>query len=300
MTAAHTHGAPEPTAPTTDPLISATALASLLRGAHPPTVIDVSVDRSDGGYASGRAAFVRDGHIPGALFADMLTELSDADTGLPFTLPRPGQLQLALGLLGVDPGTQVVLYDRLTGAWAARLWYLMRALGHTRLRVLDGGLPAWRDAGLPLSHDEPAAVTPVHYDRELALGSFITTSEVAAHVARGDTATLVCALRSEEFSGAASTANRRGHIPGSVNVPYLSLLDEHGRINRERAKELATGLRAATRETVLYCGGGINAAGLALALHTAGFSTARLYDGSLSEWFADPELPLEIGPGAEM
>lgn len=280
-----------------DALVDAPELAAALAGDDPPIVIDVTVARADGRYASGRERFETEGHVPGALFADAMTELSDAASGLPFTLPVDGLLQRTLGRLGVHPRIRVVVYDRLTGAWAARLWYLLRALGHRRVAVLDGGLAAWRAAGLPLESGGARPSEPVRYDRDLDLSGFVVKDRLRELATAPDAARLVCALRAEEFSGESSRAVRRGHIPGSVNVPYLSLLDDAGRIDRARASALAARLQNGPLPVVLYCGGGVNAAGVALALHVADFDAVTIYDGSLSEWFADPALPLEVGAG---
>lgn len=281
----------------TGALVSASDLAEALASTEPPVVIDVTVVRDSGGYNSGRAVFEAEGHLPGARFADAVSELSDPSSGLPFTLPEDGRVQLALGRLGVSPSTAVVVYDRLSGAWAARLWYLLRALGHARVSVLDGGLRAWREAGLSLERGAARAVEPVIYDREMDLSWFARLDEVRRYAAEPESARLVCGLRAEDFDGTSSAASRRGHIPGSVNVPYLSLLDGDGRLDRVRAAEFAALLRDDDLPAVLYCGGGINAAGLALALHVGGFDEARLYDGSLSEWFLEASLPLDVGPG---
>ncbi|MBO1901708.1 sulfurtransferase [Leucobacter weissii] len=278
-------------------LVDAAGLHADIERGRAPVILDATVLRTPDGYASGRGQFRVEGRIVGARHAELLTELSDASSGLPFTLPAEEQLQRAFGALGIAPGDRVVVYDRLSGAWAARVWFLLRALGHAEVAVLDGGFAAWVRDGRPVAYGETEAPPRARYDLALDRSWFASKEQVRGYAEGAEAATLVCALRAEEFGGEAGANPRSGHIPRSVNVPYLSLLDDEGRIDRGRAGELAARLRERGEPVVLYCGGGINAAGLALALHVAGFDDVRLYDGSLSEWAADPALPLERGSG---
>jgi thiosulfate/3-mercaptopyruvate sulfurtransferase len=251
-------------------------------------------------YLSGRASFEQDGHIPGARFADLCDGFSDPTGAFPFTRPKPADFRQVTRELGVHQSSLVVVYDSLSGAWAARVWWVLRAYGHTRVGVLDGGLRAWIAAGgtvqfgassIPARGD----FTPVAKD-----GFFVDTPEVVAALEGHRDARLVCATQRAEFTGEASDDPRRGHIPGSFSSPYRDLLDDMGRIQLDRARReaLRMGLDQAGA-VVLYCGGGINAAGLALGLAAAGYASPVIYDGSLNEWKADPTLPLEIGPGRQ-
>jgi thiosulfate/3-mercaptopyruvate sulfurtransferase len=248
-------------------------------------------------YGSGRASFERDGHIPGARFVDLGSGFSDPAGAFAFTRPSADGLGRAARDLGVNTRSRVVIYDSLSGAWAARAWWVLRAFGHADVRVLDGGLKAWLAAGGALAFG-PAAVPPrgdfIPVAKE---GFFVDSAEVLAVVEGRKDARLVCASQRAEFTGEAGTSPRRGHIPGSFSSPYRELLDPAGRLNLERVREEVQriGLERAP-EVVLYCGGGVNAAGLALGLVAAGFDPPVIFDGSLNEWRADPALPLETGP----
>jgi thiosulfate/3-mercaptopyruvate sulfurtransferase len=243
-------------------------------------------------------------HVPGAAFVDVTGELSDPAGPYPFTLPAAEALAAALGRLGIGDDTHVVLYDTVGSAWATRVWWLLRWLGHDGVSVLDGGLAAWQAAGLPVAtgaaDDEaaraiPATLTP--RERPELLATLPQVEQISAGAARG---LLVNALDPATFRGEqeTSTYTRRGRIPGSVNLPLFTLLDpETGRflpVDALRAKLQAGGLLDA-EGAVTYCGGGIAATLPAFAaFHVAGAEVA-VYDGSLSEWTAEQRLPVAVG-----
>jgi len=292
-----------------DILISAAELAARLR--EPRLVIlDATVllasPRVDGDYraASGRDRY-HEARIPGARFADLLGDLSDHRAPFHFAAPSPAALTDALLRLGVTDGKTIVVYDGESGLWAARLWWMLRSVG-VAARVLDGGLKRWRELGLPIDSGaaRPVANDAIKKDADQGTLSmqvnpraWIGLSEVEAIVRREAPGTLVCALSADVFSGAAPTRYaRRGHIPGSLNVPARELFAATG----EYAAPDALGrahqvLDTAQRPIVLYCGGGISAAANALALTLLGERDLRIYDGSLEEWAADPRLPLTSG-----
>ncbi|MFJ9713140.1 sulfurtransferase [Streptomyces sp. NPDC101234] len=253
--------------------------------------------RHDGDHrsASGRAGWA-ERHVPGAHHADLTGDLSDPEAPYHFAVPAPEALTAALARLGVGEDSEVVVYDTGGGIWAARLWWMLRAIS-VPAAVLDGGLAAWETAGRPLAagdaEPEPAAVpvTPVPRP-ELWSG----IEEVAA-IGRGERpGVLVCALPTGGYDGSAPTRySRRGHIPGSVSLPGRGLLDDTGRVlPRTRLGEKAGALSDAS-PVVLYCGGGISAAGAALALTVLGREDVSVYDGSLEEWSKDPARPMELG-----
>ena len=279
------------------PLLDAHALAARLGTPH-LVVLDASVELPapvwDGDYrpASGLAGW-RAAHVPGSRHADLLHTLSDPSADYGFALPDTPTLVAALQRLGVGDGMHVVIYDRSDGFWAARLWWMLRGLS-IHAQVLDGGWRAWQAAGLPQARGDAAA----------AVSATLTPSPQPAlwadrrrveHVVAGDApGTLVCALSAQLFAGTAVTRYaRRGHIPGSLNLPARTLFDAQGRYLpcAQLAQQLAP-LREATRPLLLYCGGGISAAAEALALTLIGVTDVAIYDGSLQEWAADPALPL--------
>lgn len=249
--------------------------------------------RVDSGYDGWLQA-----HIPGSRHADLLTELADTQASFSFALPRPEALVNALANLGAGEEKAVVIYDRADGFWAARLWWMLRGAG-IDARVLDGGFNAWREAGLP-EHSGPAKpITPVHpWSINPRPELWIDRSGVEAIVAGTARGQLVCALGAALFEGTAATRYaRRGHIPGSRNLPSRHLLDAHGRYLPKDALALAIGptLLHSEGPLILYCGGGISAAANALALTLLGRQDIAIYDGSLQEWAADARLPMTTG-----
>jgi thiosulfate/3-mercaptopyruvate sulfurtransferase len=245
-------------------------------------VLDASIQRSGNTYGPGRDAYA-EAHIPGARFADLFDGFSDQHAGLPFTLPPVEHLREAAWAAGVRDGVHVIVYDRNGGAWAARVWWLLRVHGHPEASVLDGGLDAWTARGLPVDTGSPAPAEP----GPLTLHEpGAVTADLAEVTRASHDGLLVCGIRRAQFES--------GHIPGSASLPYAELLHANGTLDlalvRERAAELGLG-----EASIVYCGGGINAAGLVLALEAAGLPAPRLYDGSLNEWRADPARPLASG-----
>jgi len=235
-------------------------------------------------------------HIPGSRHVDMLHQLASLQKNNSFAYPSAAQLQVLLAELQVGPETPLVVYDSSDGFWAARLWWVLRSYG-VPSQVLQGGLRAWQQAGLPLSNGEapalpiplpqqPLSLQPAYWsDHQQVLNLLSTDSD----------SQLICALPAAVFNGQAiSRYQRRGHIPGSLCLPARTLLDADGRFLP--ATEIANIANQAGLDTqrplVIYCGGGISAASLALGLSLAGFTRLSIYDGSLQEWAADPALPL--------
>ena len=277
-------------------LISAEELA-LDPGAY--TILHATVSfpkpRFDGDYRpeSGYAAW-REAHLPGSVHADLLGGFSAPGTGLHFSRPTPDDLAAALADLGATPDADLVIYDDGGMTWASRLWWMLRDIG-IAARVLEGGFARWAALRLPVESGdatERRAVTPRTglTDR----GLWRDRDDVLAVVSGDAPGTLVCALDPEQFAGTATTRYaRRGHIAGSRNLPAKSMLaDGLLRPARQVAELSDAALAEAPRPLILYCGGGVSACLLALALVRAGHDDLAVYDGSLEEWTADPALPM--------
>jgi thiosulfate/3-mercaptopyruvate sulfurtransferase len=245
---------------------------------------------------SGHESYTR-AHLPGAAFADIPGALSDPASPFPFTLPAAGDFAAAAGRLGIGDGTHVVAYAQDTPMWATRLWWLLRYFGHEDTSVLDGGLVAWTAAGGPVEAGEssypPASFTA--RPRPELLARLADVREITGN----GSACLVNALSPEAFRGEGPGAySRPGRIPGSVSVPWNGLVDpatNRFRPPAELAAALGSGGVRADQPVIAYCGGGISATVDLFALSLTGRDDARLYDGSLTEWSAHPDLPLITG-----
>ena len=250
-------------------------------------------DGSEVTIESGRAAYEAE-HVPGAGFADLI-ELSDPARPAWFMLPDATRFSDGMSRLGVGPGTHVIAYDGVDGTWASRLWWMLRAFGFDDVSVLDGGLTAWRAAGLPLE-TETAVVRTGEFEARPRPELVATLDEVEAATRDGG-ACLVNALSAELFRGEIPIVpGRAGHIPGSVSVPHGDLVDPE--TNRflpvESLRKRFVGVLDRPR-VVTYCGGGIAATFDAFALALLGRDDVAVYDGSLVEWASDPERPLDVG-----
>jgi thiosulfate/3-mercaptopyruvate sulfurtransferase len=283
----------------TSPLISGDALAddlddARLRILDATVVLEAPEPETPVAARSGRRRFDA-AHLPGAAFADILHDLADPDAPQPFGLPSPERFADGIGGVGVAPDSRVVVYDQGATMWATRLWWLLRYFGLDDVQVLDGGLPAWCAADLPISTDAstyPAAAFVARPRHEL-----LADEEVIAAAITAGTDALVNTLPSGTFRGDVAPAfcARPGRIPASTNVPYGELLDpETGRFRAVEELDRLLGSDAG-RPTILYCGSGISATIGALARELAGRPPARLYDGSLAEWTANSERPVEVG-----
>lgn len=285
-----------------DILISAKELAATLDDPR-LCLLDASVELAapqfDGDYRvqSGHAGWLA-GHIRGARHADLLGDLAAREATFSFALPDAQRALDALQKLGIKDESLIVIYDRSDGFWAARLWWMLRSLG-IEAAVLDGGLQAWLAAGFALEQGESseAGNAPLSVPAKYRDGFWVERHDVEKVVAGDAAGTLVCALSAALFDGSAVTRYaRRGHIPGSSNLPARNLFDDDGCYRRGAAlDEALAGLRQAEPPLLLYCGGGISAAALALALTLAGETRVAIYDGSLQEWAAEPALPLTTG-----
>jgi thiosulfate/3-mercaptopyruvate sulfurtransferase len=265
-------------------------------------IVDCRFDLARPGW--GAQAYAS-GHIPHALYAHLDEDLSAARTRHSgrHPLPQVEALAATFGRFGIDARVQVIGYDQGPGAFAARLWWLLRWLGHAAVAVLDGGLAAWERAGLPLSRAlEPRAAR--RFMPRVAPHLIVNGMEVAEAVRSGalrrGEQLLVDARSADRFAGENETIDAvAGHIPGARNHPYAGNLDAHGRFLgagqlREAWQRTLGGTSA--RQLISMCGSGVTACHNLLALEAAGLSGARLYPGSWSEWITDPAHAVARGP----
>jgi thiosulfate/3-mercaptopyruvate sulfurtransferase len=283
------------------PLVSTEWLAQQAADAG-IVVLDASVflvqtlGQDRGEFHSGLDRFASGGHIPGARFADLFVEFSDPNVALPFTRPQVTQFEAAAGRLGITPASHVVIYDALANQWAARLWWVFRSFGHRKVSVLDGGMRKYRKEGRALEHTlspfRPAnyvvaAEKPVVASRDDILS--VLHGERKAH--------LVCFLRPDEYAGVISVRARPGHIPGSVNLPFINLLDDNNTFKSvpQLQAQFADVIDLDGRLVVTYCGAGIASTVGAFALGLINYRNTLEYDGSLSDWTSDPSLPVVLG-----
>lgn len=250
-------------------------------------------------FRTGLDAFEADGRIPQSRFADLFFDYSDSGAALPFTRPQQRQFVESAARSGIGPTTTVVTYDRLVGQWAARLWWVFKTFGHQRVAVLDGGFKKWSGEGRQIEVGQIWPHLPQKYQNMSDGVAFASKQDVERIVRGEERATLVCLLPYDDFTGEMSVRQRVGHIPGSVNLPFKSLLDPvtNTLLPKERLRaafEAVVPLDG--RKIVTYCGGGIASTLGALALSVIGYANAAEYDGSLVEWVGDNSLAMETGP----
>ena len=280
------------------PLVTTQWLADHL-GADGLVVLDATALKVTGfngvdAYVSGEEQYLVDGHIPGAVFADLFEDFSDPEGEYPFSRPSAKHFERAAQAHGVDNDTAVVVYDTADAIWAARLWWLFRSFDF-EVRVLDGGLAKWRAEGRPVDTGDVRPRRAGEFSAYPDETAWADKRDIEAVLAGdGDGAVLLCALPAREFAGEGSGALRLGHIPGSVSVPASQLID--GRTNAylrpEGLREVLGGVAAAESPIIAYCRSGIASTSGALALRLLGRTDVKVYDASLNEWVADPSVPL--------
>jgi thiosulfate/3-mercaptopyruvate sulfurtransferase len=284
-------------------LISAADLAALVGD---PDLRIADVRWSLAAPEAGRVAY-DEAHLPAAVFVDLDTVLTAPTGPGRHPLPDPVAFAGALGALGIGREHRVVAYDDAGGTVAARLWWMLDVLGHARVSVLDGGIGAWRAAGLPLTTAIPALRAALWADVPREWPRTIPREQL---VPRLGTLTLLDARAPERYRGEIEPIDPvAGHIPSAVNAPTASFLGPDGRFLSPDAlaarlialgaapgagREPTAGAAAGERPVVVSCGSGVNACQLALAMRAAGLPDPLLYPGSYSDW-SRAGMPIATG-----
>ena len=234
-------------------------------------------------------------HIPGAVFFDLET-VSDRDSSLPHMLPSVEVFARSMGALGLSVDDHIVVYDTLGLFSAARVWWMLRAMGARRVQVLDGGLPKWAAESRPLT-GEPTEIAPAIFDVQRDPIAVATLADVRGAPSEG--VQIIDARGASRFRGEAPEPRagvRSGHIPGAINLPYARLLNDNGAMKRGEALRrvfVDAGVDL-DKPVTTSCGSGVTAAILSLGLAELG-KPSRLYDGSWSEWGSLADTAVETG-----
>lgn len=239
------------------------------------------------------------GHVASAVYASLSHDLSGERTGINgrHPLPTPEAMSQTFGRLGIEPGTQVVCYDADSGMFAARLWWMLRYMGHDAVAVLDGGFAKWTREGR-LTRAGIESASPGHFVGKPRAAMRVSLDDMVGRTAAS--MHLVDARSPERFEGRNETLDKAaGHIPGAMNRFFKDNVGPEGTLlPRSQLRDAFADLLGATppEQVTMYCGSGVTACHNVLAMEHAGLPGARLYVGSWSEWSASPDRPIETGP----
>jgi thiosulfate/3-mercaptopyruvate sulfurtransferase len=242
------------------------------------------------------------GHIPGAVFFD-IDDVAEPGTSLPHMIPSAERFAAKMAERGIGNGDRVVVYDTHGLSSAGRAWWLLRLFGHDDVALLDGGLPKWRAEGRPL--DTAAPATPARHFIARFDPALVRDKAAILTTIAGRSEQVVDARAAGRFDGSAEETwpgRRRGHIPGSRNLPFDRVTDPQTRQLRNPAelrRLFAEAGVALDRPIVASCGSGVTACALAFAAYLIGHERAAIYDGSWSEWGLPDGPPIETGPARD-
>lgn len=292
-------------------LISAEQLMALAAKADSRLMIfDCSFDLAD--VAAGHHAYEHC-HVPGAVYADLDTDLSDEGTldehgrvipagdaasGGRHPLPSPERFATWLSSVGFANDMQAVVYDRNGGVYCGRLWWMLKWVGHEAVAVLDGGLKAWQAAGGTVTDRREVEHFQTNFTAEAVDASLVTVDGVLKHLGQ-PAQTIVDARAPARFRGEVEPIDAAaGHIPGALNRPFTENFGADGKFKpaEQLREEFETLLAGRDPKSVVHqCGSGVSANPNLIAMELAGFGRTRLFAGSWSEWSSDPSRPVEKG-----
>jgi len=277
-----------------DSLVSTEWLANEI-GASDLRIVDATQHLPDAGREA-RAEY-EDGHIPGAVFMD-LSGLVDPAAPIENTLPSAEKFASRMQALGLGDGSRIVLYDDSAVKTSARAWFMLRMFGAHNVAILDGGIARWIAEGRPLAKGVET-LRQRHYTSWADTRQLRTKQQVLANIA-SRAEQMIDARGAPRFTGASPETRpglASGHIPGSLNLPYTNLFNADGTYKDAAALRQAFvgGGVDLSRPAIVSCGSGITACVLAFAMHLIGKDDVALYDGSWTEWGADPATPKQVG-----
>lgn len=262
-----------------------------------PDIIVLDATMHLPGAGRDAAAEFTEAHIPGALFFD-IEEISDSASALPHMLPAPEKFSSRVRKMGIGDGMRVVVYDKTNMSGAARAWWMFRVMGLKDVAVLNGGFGKWQAEGRAVESGEPRRRSERHFTARMNSGLVRDLDDMKRLLDSG-AMQIVDARAVGRFAGTdpepRQTA-RRGHIPGSKNVPFAGLFNKDGTMRAAGEIEaiFAAGGVDSAKPVVASCGSGVTACVLALALATTGNEAAAVYDGSWAEW-SEADAPVERG-----